>query len=67
MLDLSACDYVCILKFKKRHVVKISQGKLKTAFLLGGLNVMSHCLAHCDNSIKTWLMRPWISSRHDVE
>ena len=67
MLDLGVCGYVHILKFKKRHVVKMSQGKLKTASLSEGLNVISHCLANCDKSIKTWFMRPWISSRLDVE
>ena len=32
----------------------------KIASVLEGLNVTSHCLAHCDRSIKSWFMRPSI-------
>ena len=56
--------YVCILKLKKRHVVKFLRVN-KIASVLEGLDVTSHCLAHCDKSIKSCFMRPWISSRLD--
>ena len=60
-------NYMCVLSNVRTGMWSKFLRVNKIASVLEGLNVTRHCLAHCDKSIRSWFMRPWILSRLDAE